>query len=382
MSRSAWSKLLASLRQPLIQAPMAGVQGSALATAVSRAGALGSLPAAMLDVAALERELQRLQQDLGAHGLPYNVNFFCHTPPVEDAGREAGWRRLLAPYCAEWNLDPQAASVAPQRQPFNADLAAVLEVARPPVVSFHFGLPAPGLLDRVKACGALVLSSATTVEEALWLQARGVDAVIAQGLEAGGHRGHFLRADDDLSGQLPLHELLAELRSALTIPVVAAGGLGDAAAVAAAQRLGAQAVQVGTAFLLCPEASTPPLHRQALRQAAAGPDGGATITAAPTAPAVSTALTRLFTGRPARGLVNRLMREVDPLHPAAPAFPLAGGALAALRRHAEAEGRTDFTPLWSGQSPQGCREWPAAEVVAHLMRQWQWPAGVQSAQVH
>lgn len=376
MSRSAWSKLLARLQQPLIQAPMAGVQGSALAAAVSRAGALGSLPAAMLDAAALERELQRLHQDLGVHGLPYNVNFFCHTPPVEDADREAGWRRLLAPYCAEWNLDPQAASAAPQRQPFNADLAAVLEVARPPVVSFHFGLPAPELLDRVKACGALVLSSATTVDEALWLQARGVDAVIAQGLEAGGHRGHFLRPDNDLSGQMPLHALLAELRSAVAIPVVAAGGLGDAAAVAAAQRLGAQAVQVGTAFLLCPEASTPPLHRQALQQAATGATGSSGATTAPTA------LTRLFTGRPARGLVNRLMREMDPLHPAAPAFPLAGAALAALRRHAEAAGRTDFTPLWSGQSPQGCREWPAAEVVAHLMRQWPQTAAVQSPQAH
>lgn len=367
---SPWSSLLARLRHPLIQAPMAGVQDSALAVAVSRAGALGSLPAAMLDAAGLDRELQRLNRDLGADGLPYSVNFFCHAPPTPDAQREAAWRQMLAPYGAHWGVDLSQPAAAPQRQPFHSELADVLAAARPPVVSFHFGLPAPELLDRVKAWGAVVMSSATTVDEALWLQARGVDAVIAQGLEAGGHRGHFLRPDHDLTGQLPLQHLLPALRAALGLPLVAAGGLGSADAVAAARGCGADAVQVGTAFLLCDEAKTPPLHRRALSRAAQLVAQPSNCRALEAQVHGTTALTRLFTGRPARGLVNRLMRELDPMTPVAPAFPLAGAGLALLRSQAEAAGQDDFSPLWSGQFPQGCRAVPAATMVDTLMAQW------------
>lgn len=355
----SWSALRARLQHPLIQAPMAGVQDSTLAVAVSRAGALGSLPAAMLDAAALERELHTLQRELGPQGLPYNVNFFCHRPPEVDAQREAAWRQALAPYGQAWGLNLDAVAPGPQRQPFQASLADVLAAHPPPVVSFHFGLPSAPLLDRVKGWGSLVMSSATTVEEALWLQAHGADVVIAQGLEAGGHRGHFLRADHDLEGQAPLERLLPALKAALALPIVAAGGLGHATAVAAALQAGAAAVQVGTAFLLCDEAKTPAVHRHALIRAAASP-------AAEPGPGL-TALTRLFSGRPARGLFNRLMRELGPMSPLAPAFPLASGALAPLRAQAEAQGLDDFSPLWSGTRPQDCQAVAAATVVRALM---------------
>lgn len=364
MSSHGLSALFSRLRHRLIQAPMAGVQDSRLAVAVSRAGGLGSLPAALLDTAGLERELRVLQESLGRQGLPYNVNFFCHPSPAPCTETENAWRSTLAPYYREWGLDPALTSAGGGRQPFNAALADVLAKAPPPVVSFHFGLPSPDLLARVKSWGALVLSSATTVEEGLWLQAHGADGVIAQGLEAGGHRGHFLKPDYDVSDHLPLMPLIKGLKEAVSLPIVAAGGLGDADAVRAALGAGAEAVQVGTAFLLCDEALTPPLHRRALeRAAAAGAPGEQGQGSRPGL----TALTRLFTGRPARGLVNRLMRELDPMSPQAPAFPLAAGALAPLRSRAEAAGRDDFTPLWSGESPQGCRAASAAAVLEGLM---------------
>lgn len=333
------------LEHPLIQAPMAGAQGSALALAVCRAGALGSLPAAMLSPDALRAELQTLHSGTDR---AWNVNFFCHQPPAPDAARESAWRATLAPYAAELGLDVNAAPAGAGRQPFSAALADLLEPFAPRVVSFHFGLPEPGLVARIKRWGSLVLSSATTVDEARWLEAHGADAVIAQGLEAGGHRGHFL--DMDLSRQMGSFALLPQVVAAVRVPVIAAGGLADAAGVAAALALGAQAVQVGTAFLCCDEASTGALHRAALQSDASR----------------HTALTNLFTGRPARGIVNRLMREQGPLSDRPPAFPLATAALAPLRAAAEAQGRSDFTPLWAGQNTAGCRPGPAAERVREL----------------
>lgn len=330
---------------PLIQAPMAGVQGSALAIAVAKAGALGSLPCAMLAPDAIELEIAAIRAGTDR---PFNLNFFCHTPPEPDAAYEARWRERLAPYYAELGIDPAGIAVGPGRQPFSATLCDLVEPLRPPVMSFHFGLPEPQLLARIKGWGARVLASATTVEEGLWLQAHGADAVIAQGLEAGGHRGHFL--SDDLSRQIGLFALLPQLVAALDVPVVAAGGIADAAGVAAAMALGAAGVQVGTAYMLCPEASTSALHRAALQSEAAR----------------HTALTRLFTGRPARGIVNRVMRELGPMSPDAPAFPLATAAIAPLRAKAEAAGSGDFTPLWSGQNAAGCRPLPAAELTRAL----------------
>ncbi|MBA4707849.1 NAD(P)H-dependent flavin oxidoreductase [Aquitalea aquatica] len=328
----------------IIQAPMAGAQGSRLAMAVSQAGGVGSLPAAMLSSSQLQQELAVLQQ-LG--GQPYNLNFFCHQPPADDPAAQAGWQALLAPFYQELGIVPAATGGA-GRLPFNQEMADLVSQYRPALVSFHFGLPAPALLQQVKASGAKVLSSATTVAEARWLQANGADAVIAQGLEAGGHRGMFLH--DDLDEQLGSFALLPQIVQALDIPVIAAGGIADAAGVAAAMRLGAAGVQVGTAYLLCPEADTSPLHRAALRSPAAA----------------HTALTTLYSGRPARGIVNRLMRELGPRHPAAPAFPLASAALAPLRAAAEALGRDDFSPLWCGQNASGCWEIPAGELTRQL----------------
>ena len=330
---------------PLIQAPMAGVQGAALAVAVSQAGGLGSLPGAMLTPEALLAELTAL-----SHGTvrPWNLNFFCHTPPAPDAAREARWREALAPFYAEAGLDLHAVPAGAGRVPFSHAAADAIEPFRPPVMSFHFGLPAPDLLARVKGWGSVVLSSATTVDEARWLVAHGVDAVIAQGIEAGGHRGMFLT--DDLTTQVGSFALLPQIVAAVNVPVIAAGGIADAAGVAAAMALGAAGVQVGTAYLCCPEATTSALHRAALQSEAAR----------------HTALTTLFTGRPARGIVNRLMRELGPLRALAPAFPLATAAVAPLRSKAEGLGRTDFTPLWSGQNASSCRAMPAAELTQAL----------------
>lgn len=322
---------------------MAGVQDAHLAIAVSQAGALGSLPAAMLDPLSLERQLRLLQ----AAGCRYNVNFFVHKMPAHDAAREARWLALLAPYYAEFGLDPTQPASGASRLPFGPEAAEVLEAFNPPVVSFHFGLPAPDLLARVKRMGSRVLSSATTVREGLWLQAHGADAVIAQGLEAGGHRGHFL--DKDVALQADTATLVSRLVAALDIPVIAAGGIADAAGVRAAMAQGASAVQVGTAFLLCDEARTSALHRAALRD-----------TETPTA------LTNLFTGGLARGIVNRVMRERGPIGEATPPFPLATGAIAALRARAEASACADFSPLWSGTNRSGCRASPAADVVRAL----------------
>ena len=330
---------------PLIQAPMAGSQGSALAIAVSNAGGLGSLPCAMLDAQAMRKELEAIRAQTSK---PYNVNFFCHVQPAADAAREAAWRAALAPYYKEFAIDPASIAAGPGRLPFSQEAADVLEEFKPAVVSFHFGLPAPELVARVKRWGAKVLASATTVEEALWLEARGADAVIAQGSEAGGHRGIFL--SEDLNTQVSTLALVPQIVKAVKVPVIAAGGIADKKGVAAALALGATAAQVGTAYLLCPEATTSKVHRAALKSEAAR----------------VTALTNLFTGRPARGIVNRIIRELGPLSGTPPAFPLATSAIAPLRAKAESQGSGDFSPLWSGQNASGCREIPAAELTRSL----------------
>ena len=226
---------------------------------------------------------------------PYNVNFFCHTPATPSAEREAAWRAALAPYFREFELDAAAIAPGPLRTPFSSEAADVLDEFKPAVVSFHFGLPSPQLLARVRGWGSKIFSSATTVDEARWLEARGVDAIIAQGLEAGGHRGMFL--SDDLSTQVGTFALLPQIVHAVAVPVIAAGGIADAKGVAAAMALGAAGVQIGTAYLLCPEATTSAVHRAALKSDAAR----------------HTALTNLFSGRPARGIVNRLMRDLGPI---------------------------------------------------------------------
>lgn len=330
---------------PIIQAPMAGVQGSALAVAVCNAGGLGSLPCAMLDPDAMRDELAALGRQTDR---PFNVNFFCHEPPGPAAEREAAWRSALTPCYQEYGIDPASVPAGSGRAPFSHEAADVLEAFQPAVVSFHFGLPDPELVERVKGWGAKVLCSATTVAEAQWLAARGVDAVIAQGLDAGGHRGMFL--SDDLTTQVGTFALVRRIVAAIDLPVIAAGGIADAAGAAAAMALGAAGVQVGTAYLLCPEAATSAVHRAALKSERAG----------------HTAVTNVFTGRPARSIVNRIVRELGPISAAAPPFPLAVGAVAPLRAAAEQQGSGDFSPLWSGQNAGGCREMPAGRLTREL----------------
>jgi len=329
---------------PIIQAPMAGVQGSAMAIGVCNGGGVGSLPCAMLTADGIAKEIAAIRAHVQG---PFNVNFFCHTQPQPDAERERRWRTLLSPYYAELGLAPPG-TAGPGRTPFDAAAAAVLEQLKPPIISFHFGLPAELLLQRVRATGAKILASATTVEEALWLQSKGVDAIIAQGVEAGGHRGMFL--SDDVTTQVGTFALVPQLVHAVSVPVIAAGGIADASGVRAALALGAVAAQVGTAYLLCPEATTSAVHRAALSGDAAR----------------HTALTNLFTGRPARGIVNRVMRDLGPMRADLPPFPLASSAILPLRAAAEAKGSGDFSPLWAGQNAAGCHALSAGALTRQL----------------
>ena len=330
---------------PILLAPMAGPGTPELAIAVCEAGGLGSLPCSQLDPPRLTRAIEAIR---AATKRPLNLNFFCHAAPTRDERQAKAWRIALAPYYREMGLDPDEVAPAAARRPFDADACAVVEAHRPEVVSFHFGLPSPGLLARVKATGAKIIASATTVTEALWLEAHGCDAIIAMGWEAGGHRGSFLNLDPE--AQVGTFALVPQVVDAVRLPVIAAGGVADARGIVAALALGASAVQIGTAYLLCPEAKVSPLHRAALT----------------TARDDATRLTNVFTGRPARGIVNRVMREQGPISRAAPAFPLAAEAMGPLRVRAEAHGSGDFTPLWSGQAARLARAVPAGELTRRL----------------
>jgi nitronate monooxygenase len=346
MSRRGTLDRFLGIDLPIIQAPMAGAQLHELAVAVSNAGGLGSLPCAMLAPEAMEREMTALAKNTNR---PWAANFFCHAPPAADATTDAAWRELLAPYYEELGVDPKDIGAGPARVPFNREAAEVLDRFRPAVVSFHFGLPSDHLLDLARATGAKILSSATTVEEAVWLEQRGVDAIVAQGVEAGGHRGHFL--SDDVTTQPTTFALVPQIVAAVRVPVIAAGGIADARGVEAALALGADGVQIGTAYLLCREASTSDVHRAALRSPEAS----------------RTALTNVFTGRPARGIVNRLMRELGPMRSGVPAFPLASAVVAPLRAAAEKRGSGDFSPLWAGQNVSGCREIAAGDLTREIL---------------
>ncbi len=322
----------AGFEAPIIQAPMAGSNGSALAVAVCRAGGLGSLPCALLDAGQVLEEVAVIRSHTDQ---PFNLNFFCHRPPQADRSRFEAWHHTLAPFYRERGLPVPGlpdAEASFGRHPFDREMCDLVEQERPPVVSFHFGLPQDNLYDRVRALGCWILCSATTVEEAVFLESKGVDAVIAQGVEAGGHRGMFL--EKDIRNQPGALALVPQIVDAVSIPVIAAGGIGDSRGIAASLALGADCVQIGSLFLFCREALTSKLHLEALSGAADR----------------NTALTNLFTGRPARGIVNRLMREIGPMNDSAPPFPLAGAALASLRADAEAGASSDFTPLWAGQA--------------------------------
>lgn len=330
---------------PIVLAPLAGVADADLAIAAAQGGALGSLPCAMLSVEKAREQVSIIRQRVSA---PVNMNFFCHKAVDADVGREAGWRQRLAPYYKEFGLDPATPVNAANRAPFDAAMCALVEELKPEVVSFHFGLPDRALLKRVKAAGCVVMSSATIVKEAVWLEENGADVIIAQGAEAGGHRGMFLT--DDIAEQPGTFALAPQVVDAVKVPVIAAGGIADGRGIAAAFALGAAGVQIGTAYLRCPESKVSGPARSALAQAWDD----------------STVITNVMTGRPARGVANRVMREVGPISQEAPPFPHAATGLAPLRAAAEKLGRVDFSNLWAGQAVRLGRELPAAELTRAL----------------
>ena len=330
---------------PIVLAPMAGVMDAELVIAAAQGGALGSLPCAMISAEKAREQVNIIRQRVSA---PVNMNFFCHKAAYPDPKREAGWKARLGGYYAELGLNPAAPVNAANRAPFDAAFCAVVEELKPEVVSFHFGLPAPDLVKRVKAAGSIVMASATVVKEAIWLEENGADVIIAQGAEAGGHRGMFLT--ENVTEQPGTFALVPQVVDAVKVPVVAAGGIADGRGIAAAFALGASGVQIGTAYLRCPESKVTALARAALAQ---GTDE-------------TTIITNVMTGRPARGVANRLMREVGPISPDAPAFPHAATALGPLKAAAEKLGRVDFTNLWAGQAVRMGREIPAAELTRAL----------------
>jgi nitronate monooxygenase len=322
---------------PIVLAPMAGIMDADLVIAAAQGGALGSLPCAMLSVEKAREQVNIIRQRVSA---PVNMNFFCHKPVDADPKREAGWKQRLTPYYQELGLDPATPVNAANRAPFDAAMCELVEELKPEIVSFHFGLPDQALLGRVKAAGCIVISSATIVREAIWLEEHGADAIIAQGAEAGGHRGMFLT--ENIAEQPGTFALVPQVVDAVKVPVIAAGGIADGRGIAAAFALGAAGVQIGSAYLRCPESRV----AQALDD--------------------STVITNVMTGRPARGVANRVMREVGPISADAPAFPHAATGLGSLKAAAEKLGKVDFTNLWAGQAVRLGREMPAAELTRAL----------------
>jgi nitronate monooxygenase len=336
---------LFDIQLPIIQAPMAGSVFSDMVVAVSEAGGLGSLPCGLLSLEQMRSELGAIRRQTSR---PINVNFSCHTPPRADANREKVWKQRLQRYYVEFGLEQNMPVPSANRAPFDDKMCDLVIEFHPEVVSFHFGLPDEKLVQRVRDTRAKIVSSATTVDEARRLEERGCDAIIAQGYEAGGHRGTFLSAD--VSSQAGTIALVPQIVDAVKVPVIAAGGIADARGIVAAFALGAAAVQIGTAYLLCPEAKVSPVHREALKNTTDA----------------QTTLTNVFTGRPARAIMNRAIRELGPISENVPDFPLAATGLGPLRSKAEAAGSSDFTPLWSGQAARLSRELPAAKLTKQL----------------
>jgi len=335
---------LLGIELPIVQAPMAGAHDHELAIAVARAGGLGSLPCAMLGPDAIRAQVAAFRAAVAA---PLHLNFFCHRLAPPDPAREASWQARLAPYHAELGVEPAPAG-GPARLPFDDAMCAVVEELRPEVASFHFGLPDEPLLARVRAAGAKIVSSATTVDEARHLAERGCDAIIAQGAEAGGHRGMFLATD--AGGQIGTFALVPQIADAVAVPVIAAGGIADGRGIAAALALGAAGVQIGTAYLRCPEAKVSPPHRAALAALRAD----------------DTRLQNVLTGRPARAILNRIVRELGVLRDDVPAFPYPAAALAPVRAAAEARGSGELSAMWAGQAAPLARELGASELTRLL----------------
>lgn len=332
---------------PILQAPMAGVSTPAMAAAVSSAGGLGSIGVGAVDAETARGMIAAVR---AATDRPFNVNVFCHRPAVADGAREAAWLARLAPHFARVGAEPpgQLREVFTSFVEDDAMLAMLLE-ERPRVVSFHFGLPSAEQIAALRGAGIVLLASATNVEEGRSVAAAGIDAVVAQGFEAGGHRGVFEpEAPDGCLGTMALTRLLVRN---LEIPVIAAGGIMDGAGIAAALVLGASAAQLGTAFIACPESAADAGFRAALLSAASG----------------HTVMTKAISGRPARGIVNRLTAlGEETADDMIPAYPMAYDAAKALIAAAKAAGEAGFGAHWAGQAAPLARAMPAAELVAQL----------------
>ena len=338
-------RALLGSRHPILLAPMAGAGGVELAVAAMAGGAVGALPCAMLTPEAVREQVAEVR--VRAEG-PLNLNFACHAMP--EGASDKAWRALLQRYYQAYGI-AEAAGEGPLRLPFGADMCAVVEETRPELVSFFFGLPEDALLDRVRHAGCRVLATATTIDEARWLAERGVDAIVAQGFEAGGHAGRFL-PESRPEEQMGLFALLPQIVDATGLPVIAAGGIADGRGIAAAFVLGAAAVQVGTAYLLSPESLVGGIHRTALHEAEAE----------------HSAFTNLFSGGLARGLPTRLTRDLGWVRAEAPPFPLAAAALLPIAKAANARGETGFLPMWSGQAARLAPVLPARELTEQLAR--------------
>ncbi|WP_039830420.1 nitronate monooxygenase family protein [Pandoraea sp. B-6] len=340
------------LSTPIVQAPMAGTSTPALAAAVSNAGGLGSIGVAAMNADAARKAIHDTR---ALTRKPFNVNVFCHAPAKLDASRDAAWLAYLAPEFARFDAAPPT-TLGEIYKTFAADDAmfAMLLEERPAVVSFHFGLPSQERIDALHAAGIVLFASATNLAEAKTIEAAGVDAIVAQGYEAGGHRGRFedlgdrVPSDDEQLGTLALVRLIVTHTS---VPVIAAGGIMDGAGIAAALALGAQAAQLGTAFVACPESSADAAYRERLT-------GGA---------APRTALIRAISGRPARGFVNRLYAlEQAADRPDLPAYPVTYDAGKAINAAAKAKGNSDYAAQWAGQAAPLARAMPAADLVTTL----------------
>ena len=339
---------LFGIEHPILLSPMANAGTVELAIAVGEGGGLGALPCGMIGPEQIRKSIDIIRQRISR---PINLNFFCHPEPSYDAAKDARWRHRLARFYEELGVDPKANTAPAPVPPFDEDTCALVEDYRPEVVSFHFGLPHKRLLARVKGTGARVISSATTVAEARWLEDHGCDAVIAQGYEAGGHRGMFL--EDDVATQVGTLALIPQVADAVSIPVIAAGGIADGRGIAAALMLGASAVQIGTAYLRCPESGFKPIQQDVLRRARDD----------------STALANVFTGKPARAAANRFARELGFIDGEVPAYPLPSGDFAPLRGKAEADGLADFAYVLFGQSAPLARDIPASDLTKILARE-------------
>lgn len=337
---------LLGIKIPIIQAPMAGVQDKELAIAVSQTGALGSVPCAMLNSEQLHDELSAITASCNK---PINYNFFCYEEPVTTTTQQQDWTNTLLPYLREFDIDPSKWTTSSSRKPFDNNKLQILKQFKPKIISFHFGLPDDAMVREIKSWGTTrILSSATTVQEALWLEKHGADIIIAQGSEAGGHQASFITPNT--VEQIGIFSLLPQIVNAVSVPVIAAGGIADHIGIQAAKALGAAGTQHGTTYLLCHECQTTPLHRKALKS---------TNTA-------HTVLTNIFSGRLARGIVNRAIRELGNIHKDALPFPHTSILMNALKQAAESQNTSDFSPLWCGQNSSGCQEISAEELTLQL----------------